>query len=309
MDFETIVDSRIDIIYDTVYDMETGDPDDYFTLLILASHPRSNLRAVTINPGTRMQVGFVKIMLEKMNMKIPVGAKDPNHSKNCISAGLYKKVCPEMIEMDPDGLAYEIIADTLNKYPDLTFVTGGALSNLSKFLQVFPEAIIKRWVGQGGFAGDNVVPKEYRLPQFDGKITCPTFNFAADINAAEFVLSCNRIEKKVCCSKNICHSVVYDDKIHSEVAKVVQNVGSGLDLLYDGMSIYMKKRPSKKFHDPVAALCAIDESICIYEQVLIEREKGKWGGEWGSKLDQHSNTWISVAIDMKKFFQTLLECK
>lgn len=44
--------------------------------------------------------------------------------------------------------------------------------------------MIERWVAQGGFAGDNIVPPQYRLKKFDGKIFCPTFNFGGDSRAA-----------------------------------------------------------------------------------------------------------------------------
>ena len=33
-----------------IWDMETGDPDDFLTLVLLAGHPRVDLKAVTITP-------------------------------------------------------------------------------------------------------------------------------------------------------------------------------------------------------------------------------------------------------------------
>lgn len=42
-----------------VWDMETSDPDDFFTLLLLLGHPLVNLKGVTITPGTPEQVGVV----------------------------------------------------------------------------------------------------------------------------------------------------------------------------------------------------------------------------------------------------------
>ena len=35
-------------IHDVVWDMETGDPDDFLTLLLLLGHPQVNLKAVTV---------------------------------------------------------------------------------------------------------------------------------------------------------------------------------------------------------------------------------------------------------------------
>ena len=46
-----------------VWDMETMDPDDYLTLLLLLGHPQVNLKAVTITPGSQHQVGFVRAAL------------------------------------------------------------------------------------------------------------------------------------------------------------------------------------------------------------------------------------------------------
>ena len=43
-----------------VFDMETSDPDDFITLVFLLGHPEVDLRAVTITPGTREQVGVVR---------------------------------------------------------------------------------------------------------------------------------------------------------------------------------------------------------------------------------------------------------
>ena len=42
-----------------VWDMETSDPDDFLTLLLLIGHPRVNLKAVTVTPGTPDQIGLV----------------------------------------------------------------------------------------------------------------------------------------------------------------------------------------------------------------------------------------------------------
>lgn len=43
-----------------VFDMETNDPDDFLTPLLLAGHRMLNLCAVTILPGTPAQVGLVR---------------------------------------------------------------------------------------------------------------------------------------------------------------------------------------------------------------------------------------------------------
>lgn len=74
---------------DVVWDMETGDPDDFLTLLLLLGHPRVNLRGVTITPGTPDQVGVVRHALALFGRDIPVGAFDLDHATgsggSCVS--------------------------------------------------------------------------------------------------------------------------------------------------------------------------------------------------------------------------------
>ena len=64
---------------DVVWDMETGDPDDFITLLFLLGHPRVNLKAVTVTPGTPDQVGVVRKALGWFGRDIPVGAYNLDH--------------------------------------------------------------------------------------------------------------------------------------------------------------------------------------------------------------------------------------
>ena len=64
---------------DVVWDMETGDPDDFLTLLLLLGHPQVNLKAVTVTPGTPDQVGLVRQALAWFGREIPVGAHNLDH--------------------------------------------------------------------------------------------------------------------------------------------------------------------------------------------------------------------------------------
>ena len=73
-------------ITDVVFDMETQDPDDFLCLLFLASHPRINLKAVTITPGSREQIGIVRWALCTLGLDgLPVGAGNMDHPKPAVS--------------------------------------------------------------------------------------------------------------------------------------------------------------------------------------------------------------------------------
>ena len=276
--------------------METADPDDFLTLCFLLSHPDVNLTAVTVTPGGKLQVGLVKKVLEIMETDIPVGARNPDHQKQSVSS-YYHKLMGHIPEAEADDYGYVVMASTLEKYPDLTILTGAPLPNLGLLIGNFPDIKLKRWVAQGGFAGDNIVPKEKRLPKFNGKILCPTFNFNGDVKSAKLLLSSDKIEKRICISKNVCHGVVYTQDLHEEYA-AIKNKTKATALIYKAMDIYLKKHPDgKKLHDPLAACTAINENVCELKEVEIYREKGMWG----SRPRPDSGTWISISHNQKLF--------
>ena len=110
-------------------------------------------------------------------------------------------------------------------------------------------------------------------------------------------------EQRIFVSKNVCHGVVYDAAMHDFM---VDHKGKnlGLDLLIDGMSFYLKKKPGgKAFHDPLAACVAINKDVCKFESVELYRHKG----EWGSRRSENPNAEISIQVDMDAFRQTIVE--
>ena len=71
------------------------------------------------------------------------------------------------------------------------------------------------------------------------------------------------------------------------------------------MDAYLRQTPAgKKFHDPLAACCALDEAIGTWAEVELYREKG----EWGARLCPGSGTWIITGYDPERFVRTLLCC-
>src|SRR6476469_9066382 len=90
---------------DVVWDMETGDPDDFLTLLLLIGHPEVNLKAVTITPGTPDQIGLVRYAIAQFNLDIPVGAYNIEHPKQCVSKWHYDTYgnIPPSRDAEPGG--------------------------------------------------------------------------------------------------------------------------------------------------------------------------------------------------------------
>ncbi len=181
----------------------------------------------------------------------------------------------------------------------MTLITGAPLKNGGAFLENSNKNLNK-WVAQGGFAGDSVVPEKYRLDKFKGKETCPTFNFNGDPRSALNMLSTERILSRTLVSKNVCHGVNYDRSTHEWFRNAVKNYPKYNPFIWF-MNRYLEKHPSKLFHDPLAIAVAIEENICEYRNVEVYREKG----EWGSKILESSNTKISINVDFDKMLLTL----
>jgi inosine-uridine nucleoside N-ribohydrolase len=110
-------------------------------------------------------------------------------------------------------------------------------------------------------------------------------------------------------SKNVCHGVMYDGKMHSEFEKRIASLPDGrhrqsLKLIYKGMESYLKKKPEgKAFHDPLAACCVINPHIGHWEKVNLYREKGEWGS---ARAPSQHNAEIIVGYNHQDFLDTLL---
>lgn len=281
------------------FDMETADPDDVLTLCMLSNHPRVNLVSVTVTPGSLHQIGLVKFILNKLNKKIPVGSKNKQHPKKCVSTFHYKWL-GNIPPAEPDGTGADVLADAIKNYPDLAIVCGASLGNIGALLD--RDIVISRLVVQGGFAGDNIMPPELVLEKFKGRITCPTFNLGGDAPSALKVLSSDKIKERLFVSKNVCHGVIYDQDMHDFMLPNRHN-NIGLDLLVDGMTHYLGKKPNgKAFHDPLAACVCIDKDVCKFVPVELYKEKG----EWGSRKSETPNAEISIQVDMDRFRKTII---
>src|SRR5262249_12561320 len=220
---------------DVIWGMETGDPDDFLTLLLLLGHPRVNLVGVTITPGTPAQVGVVRHALAWFERSIPVGAFDLDRPGDCVSAwhyNAYGDIPPSRDAVSGPELLRELCSSST------TLVTGGPLKNLGAALKK-PGFRLGRLVVQGGVAGDGVVPPERQLAKFRGRATCPTYNLNGDPKSALAAIASPDIAAKRFVSKNVCHGVVYDAALHAQVAPI-RDRSKSLDVIWRGMDAYLR---------------------------------------------------------------------
>ncbi|GGM55286.1 nucleoside hydrolase [Dactylosporangium sucinum] len=284
---------------DVVFDMETGDPDDFLTLLLLAGHPRVRLKGVTVVPGSAAQVGVVRHGLRALGRDdVRVGAGNLDHAKDVVSLWHYRAlgdVAPSRDAEDAAALLGELCDE------DTTLVSGGPLTNVKRAI-ASTNLTIGRLVVQGGFAGEGVVPAGRQLDKFRGRTTCPSFNLNGDPTAVFAMLAHDGVKHRRFVSKNVCHGVVYDAAMHARFAEHARR--DSTRTIHKLMELYLRGRPEgKMFHDPLAACCAIDPGIGTWAEVELYREHG----EWGSRPRPGSGTWIITGYDHERFVATLLE--
>lgn len=296
---------------DVVLDIETGDPDDFICLLWLGTHPLVNLKAVTITPGSPDQVALVRWGLEQLQLDIPVGSLNIDHPKDCVSAWHYK-LCGPLPPSRDAREGWKVLVDCCDA--KTTLVTGASLKNLANALKE-PTFQLGAWVAQGGFAGVGVVPDHLIMSKFANKTMMPTYNFS-EWRSATAALSADRsrIGTKHLVSKNVCHRVVYDRRMHRRLTDSLQRFqgtstrqGVGLRLIHKAMDLYLGKRPGgKKMHDPLAAAAALDRGICTFAEVAMRYERKGWGA-WGCSLAPGSGVFISIDYDHARFVECFLQ--
>lgn len=284
------------------FDMETQDPDDVFTLCILATHPKVNLRSVSIFPGGRDQVGVVLEILRRLDrLDVRVGAAGLNDGKQRVSTFHYKWL-GEDFPADPDDSATRVILQTAKAFPDGILLTGAPLTNIHEaWIANERRPLFRGWTCQGGFAGNNIVPENYRLTKFEGMTTCPTFNLNGNPTAALDLLDpSNKVFSEIhLVSKNVCHGFICGMELFQNFHKN----HAGLDLMLGGLETYCEKRPSgKALHDVLAAILAIDPSPAMWRNVELFRERGGWG----SRPVENDYQRITVGVDFAKALEVLL---
>lgn len=289
---------------DIIYDMETDDPDDFLTLLLLLGHPQVNLKAITVFPGSPQQIGFIRHAVNTwFNQDIPIGAHNLKTPKSRLSEWHTLAYGVTEPSLDAD-IAGQILLDHCDE--NTILVMGAPLTNFRTASRLADEQnrslSIGKLIVQGGFAGENVMPEHLQLEKFKGKIAVPSHNLIGDKKATQKILAYQPEKGKYFVSKNVCHRVIYDSKLHQLVGEKRQQSQS-LDWIYKGMETYFTINPDgKMLHDPLAACCAINPDIGIWREVEIFKD----GNAYGAKLAENTNTRIIIDYDHQKFLEAFL---
>lgn len=229
--------------------------------------------------------------------------------------------------------AAELMTSTLTRNGDkrTTLVTGGPVTNLASAIRraeqaaraaeaheaeaaedhVDDEFFIPRWVGQGGFAGANIVPvTATTLPKFQHQNACHTWNFGQDPEAAELALSSEYIGQRVLFSKNVCHRVVFNDDMKKALQEACDGAQkhAGLGLFKTYMGLYSNSK-NKKLHDLVAGVASmapdsvVDCGWCEFASArlrlmsAVDDKGGLWGCDSEKELGSGSAINCSISVD------------
>jgi inosine-uridine nucleoside N-ribohydrolase len=262
-------------------DIETGDPDDLWTLALMSTHPKFDLQGVTVYPGGRDQIGLVKKVLKLSGREdIPVGADVRNDGKSRVGKYYYDWL-GQIDPCDPD----EDLSGVFTRTSGGDLLTGGPLSNIKNIIQSSKTTDIKlfnRWTLQGGFVGSNIQPPELILSKFAGLETVATFNLNGDPKAALGLLAPqhNPAKEIQMVGKNVCHGfwISMDNSARLTISQIPKGKHPGLDLMLNGMEKYCEKRPGgKAMHDILAALLHIAPEHGNWVTGFPFRQNGLWG--------------------------------
>lgn len=168
-----------------------------------------------------------------------------------------------------EGIA---VMDEIPQGTGIVFV-GGALTRVARYLR--DGGHIDCLVANGGFAGDAVVEPDQRLRKFRGKDAVRTYNFNLDVEATDFVLRSDRIDRVFLVGKNVCHSI--------------ENTADGIWRESQSLLSPFSLRPGKRLHDLLAVcegmtLAGLSEAplSCEYRDVYpfstgLAGNMTKWG--------------------------------
>ena len=267
-----------------LFDMETGDPDDLITLLLLLNNPQVNLKAITCYQGSPIQIGLISHVLELANQTgIPVGGWNPIEPVELSSyyADTVGHWTPQFAALTPQ----QVFKQSLQQYPDITILTGAPLTNIAASLMNVPDIKFKKVVTQGGYLGD-LIPE--KLSKFKGKNAYRTYNLGCDLSAFTVVNTSNKIEQLTYVTKDLCHGFIYTKEIHQGIkfgqAPIPQ-------LLKTCLSKYARSGKSKAMHDPLAMLIALYPNLGTTLPITMsyhidEREHSVFSSTEGNSFTQ-----------------------
>src|SRR5262249_19124461 len=154
---------------DLIIETDLGhDPDDFLAICYLVA-AGVRVRAITVVPGDRDQLAVARMLTKVLGLDIPIGASKPESEKYRSGGGdhhLGHFGMPK--EADHDGQGDDVIAATLERYPDCEFFIIGPCTSTARYFVRPGARVPKRLTMQGGFLGYDLHTPRVRLAEFEG---------------------------------------------------------------------------------------------------------------------------------------------
>jgi pyrimidine-specific ribonucleoside hydrolase len=282
---------------DVIFDMETGDPDDLITLIMLLKNPDVDLKAVSCYQGSPLQIGLIKHVLKLAGKDIPVGGWNPEEPSEL--SPYYTDVVGKWSPVKAELTPVEIFKNFCTK--DTHVLTGAPLTNLKAVLENLRDLEVSSMTTQGGYLGSLV--KEV-LPKFKGRKEIRTYNLGNDTDAWSVVDNCRRIHKLTYVTKDLCHGFLYTPEIHSKV----QFGKTPLDqLLKKCFAKYASENKAKAMHDPLAMLYMLYPEIGESMQIEMEFKYNDKGHPVFSSVDGRGTRYGLIGYDKDVAWNKFIE--
>ncbi len=273
-----------------IFDMETGDPDDLITLLMLLNNPDVNLKAVTCYEGSPLQIGLIEHVINLSGKSIPVAGWNSQEKE---LNPYYYEVLGKWNKKESFKNPVELLNEFLTE--DTLLLTGAPLTNIATYIQSNPNKTIGKMTTQGGYLG-NLIPEEKRLDKFKNRTAIRTYNLTNDTDAFNTVNYSNQIQEITYVTKDLCHGFLYTPEIHQDIQFKNDPIS---DLLQKSLNYYASKNVHKAMHDPLAMLFMLYPEIGTKKPIQMSFHVDKKHKVFSS-VDGNENSFTFGLIEYNK---------
>lgn len=265
------------------------DPDDFFAITYLFA-AGVQIDAILVTPGDPDQLAIAQLIRDEASPKTLIGSAvgRTKPSSGSIHYDLLKRYGRSR-EGQPDDLGDRILAATVT--PETEVFVIGPVSHVGRYLA--SGGTLKRATMQGGFVPYSMYRPQICLDKFEDQAWIPTFNLNGDVAAAKAFLAAEIPRQMV--GKNVCHTIEFTKERFAQFGSPTNRAG---ELFHEAARLYLDRHPTKKFHDPTAAVCHLHPEIGLWIDGKATRIKGGWTTYPGE--DQ-----VLVDIDRNKLWHHL----
>jgi pyrimidine-specific ribonucleoside hydrolase len=151
---------------------------------------------------------------------------------------------------------------------------------------------------QGGFVPYHLHNHNVEiLEKFVGQDSVATFNMNGARKETKSIVDSNNIRELYFAGKNVCHTIEFS---RDRLKQFVDPPNRAAELFLECAEMYFKKHDSKKFHDPVAAVCHLHPSVGTWIKGKPFYKEGKWGTQLDTVCDSKCNALVD--IDRERFW-------